>query len=212
MLPSLFMSNFFCLVPNTSLAFVAISKNAVTFLKKVAIYNATNKWTDEYTAHAIVGYHEDSPYLIPVKEMENYEMKHGRLIKFAVWRSPMERLISTYKYFCLEHEYRQYFHFMGLYDDNSFERFMEFLQFEWDKKDYNNQDEHIRRQVDYYSSKDVDYIVPIERVFDFLKENEVLYIKEKSNKTTTHFIIKNEDYKERINSYYKKDWGIKCNY
>lgn len=211
-LPSPFMGNFFCLIPNTNLAFVAIAKNGVTFLKKVAVFNAMKKWTDRYTANTTVGYHEDSTYLISVKEMSDYEKQNGKLIKFAVWRNPIERIISTYKLFCLEKEYRTYFHYLGLYEDNSFDRFMKFLEFEWHKKDLIKQDEHIRRQVDYYQPEDVDYIVPIFKLYDFLTEHNISFIKEQTNKTSSQFVIKNKEYIKNIKEYYQKDWEIKCNY
>lgn len=211
-LPSLFMGNFFCLIPHTNLAFVVISKNAVTFLKKVAIYNDTKEWTDSDKAHAKIGYHEESPYLIPIEKMHNHEKQNGVIVKFAVWRDPIERILSTYKLFCLEKEYRSYFHFLGLYEDNSFDRFMQFLRFEWSKKVPLFQDEHIRRQIDYYQIQDVDFIVPIHKLYDFLNDYKVAFIKEKTNKTTCKFIIESKENIKEIKLYYKKDWEIRCNY
>ena len=207
------MGNFFCLIPNTKLAFVAISKNAVTFLKKVAIFNDTQQWVEsEDDAHNIIGFSEQSKYLVPVTGIREYENKNGKLIKIAVWRDPIKRIESIYKHFFIEREYRQYFHYMGLYYENDFSRFMEFLEFEWEKKYSDAQDEHVRRQSDYYSISDVDHIIPIEKVNDFLLKYNISFIPEKSNETKSSFKIENQKYLEKIKKYYEVDWGIVCNY
>lgn len=106
-------------------------------------------------------------------------MEKGPLLKFAVWRDPIERLVSNYKYFCLEGVYRRYFELVGLYKDTSFERFMEFVRFELGKSDPLFQDEHIRKQSDYYNKEDVDYIVPLNKLNLFLGEHGIPLVKKK---------------------------------
>lgn len=101
------------------------------------------------------------------------------MIKFAVWRDPVERLVSCYKFFCLEKENRYYFRYLDLYGDNSFDRFMEFVRFELGKTNPLYQDEHIRRQSDYYSPEDVDYIVPIKFLNRFWKNIIFLFLRKK---------------------------------
>lgn len=144
--------------------------------------------------------------------MSKYEEENGALTKFAVWRDPVDRIVSTYSLFCIEREYRPYFYFLGLLNNASFDEFMNFLEYEWSKKSPLWQDEHIRRQVDYYSNSDVDYIVNISRLDNFLKEMNVPFVKERSNSTNTNFKITNQNYIDRISHYYKDDYEIKCNY
>ena len=100
-LPSPFFGNFICLIPNTNFSFVSVSKNASSFLKKIAVYNKTGDWisnpNDEMEQHNIIGYSSDkSEYLFPIesnlKGYDNLSIK-----KFAVWRDPVERMISTYE-------------------------------------------------------------------------------------------------------------------
>lgn len=65
-----FMSNYFCLIENYNLAFVAIAKNAVTYLKGVAISAKTGytiKTEDE--AHDIVGYSPLNIFLYPFDDL-----------------------------------------------------------------------------------------------------------------------------------------------
>lgn len=212
-LPPRFFGNYFCLIPNTNLAFVVIAKNGVTFLKKVAHYNDTGRWVEDFIeSHDVIGYTEESPYLIPVEKMSEFEEKNGKRIKFAIWRDPLERVVSTYKLFCLEKQFRTYFHFIGLYHDNSFENFMRFMEFEWTKKYGEIQDEHIRSQIDYYDAKEVDFILPVEKMYDFLKEHKVPFVKEQSNKTDVVFNLENQEYIDKIREYYEGDYNILCNY
>ncbi|PPL03151.1 Sulfotransferase family protein [Parapedobacter indicus] len=209
------MGNFFCIIPNTGVAFVAISKNAVTFLKKVAYYNGSREkvWEKGFTSvHDLIGYSDGSPYLVPVDKMQEFENKHGVYTKFAVWRDPIERIVSTYKLFCLDGEFRRYFHFLGLVGGTSFDRFVDFLEFEWEKKDPLWQDEHIRRQVDYYNPSEVNYIVNIHNLHSFLTDFNVPFKSEISNKTLSSFELTNEKHLTRIRQYYKADYQIECNY
>ena len=136
------------------------------------------------------------------------EVKNGKLLCFAVWRDPLERLISCYKHFILEHEKRFYFNYLGLYTDNSFDRFMEFVRFELRKSNPLFQDEHIRRQSDYYKLDDVDVIVPIKRLNLFLDEHNISLVAKSSNITTVEFQIDNVRYIEEIKELYKSDYDL----
>lgn len=109
-----FIGNYYCPIDKTGLAFVVIAKNCVTFLKQLAIYYKTGSVIyTESQIHDVLGYREKSGYLISFDNMEQFEIDNGKLLKFAVWRDPVERLVSTYKFFCLEREYREYFRYLG---------------------------------------------------------------------------------------------------
>ncbi|QJB36675.1 sulfotransferase family 2 domain-containing protein [Chitinophaga oryzae] len=208
-LPGLFMGNFFCLIPNTNFAFVVVSKNSCSFLKKVAIFNKTGDWMESVEqTHKTIGFTDKSGYLVPVNEIDNYEKENGKLIKFTVWRDPVERFVSTYKYFCIEKEYRTYFHYLNLHTDCGFGRFLEFATFELGKKDPLSQDEHIRRQSDFYSPGAVDHIVPISGLNDFLHRYSIPFRKERSNRTETRFEIDSKEHLDLIKELYKPDFAI----
>ena len=140
-----YLGNFFCEIDNYNLAFVAISKNAITYLQSIAIYAKTGYiMHSEDRTHDWFGGCPQSGFLSPY---DTYKQTRGKeVIKFAVWRDPVERLVSCYKYFCLEKWYRHYFHFLDLYREPTFDHFMMFVRFELDKKCIILQDEHIRRQ------------------------------------------------------------------
>lgn len=216
-LESPFFGNYICLIPNTNFSFVSVSKNASSFLKKVAVYNKTGTWVsnpnDEMEQHNIIGYSPDkSEYLFPIesdlKSNDNLPIK-----KFAVWRDPVERMISTYELFCREREFRTYFWYLGLYENSSFEQFYKFVQFEYTK--FTNPlyvDEHIRRQVDYYKASDVDDVIHIKDLEKYLKLNDIAYISEKSNKTKGSFVLKDKGIISEIKQIYASDYDIEISF
>lgn len=204
-----FMQNYFCIIEEYRTAFVVLAKNAVTTLKNIAIYAKEGGIPeDEIVTHDYIGYNPDNGFLIPIDSMPEYEALHGKYLKFAVWREPVERLISAYRCFILQKAKRYYFIYLGLYEDNSFDRFMQFVEFELQKSDPLYQDEHIRRQSDCYLPSDVDYIVPIEKLNDFLKEHGLPILDDKSNESFASFSLEDEKAIMKIQKWYEKDYEI----
>lgn len=202
-----YLGKYFCEIDNYNLAFVAISKNAITYLQSLAIYSKTGYiMRDEDRTHKWIGGCPQSGFLSPY---ESYIEGRGKeVIKFAVWRDPVERLVSCYKYFCLEKQYRHYFHFLDLYREPTFDHFMMFVRFELDKKCIILQDEHIRRQSDFYSPEDVDFIVPIKKLDTFLQKYNVPIQYGLKNSTHTDFKLDNEEYINEIRELYRSDYEI----
>lgn len=203
-----FMGNYFCLIENYNLAFVAIAKNAVTYLKGVAISAKTGyiiKTEDE--AHHIVGYSPLNGFLYPFDDLSN----NDSIVKFAVWRDPVDRLVSCYKYFLLEKKAHPYFIYLGLYQDITFERFVDFVQFELGKENL-FQDEHIRKQSDYYRPEDVDYVVSIDRLDSFLLEQNVFLDCKIKNPTHVKFELSDQNCIAKIKELYESDYQIPINY
>lgn len=207
-----FIGNYFCLMEKYNMAFVAISKNGITHLKNVLLSSVYGFYPANRGAHHVIGYNDASPYLCPISKMREKEKESGKMLKFAVWRDPVERLVSCYKHFCLEREEHYYFRFLALYEDNSFDRFMEFVRFELGKKNPQYQDEHIRRQSDYYCPGDVDYIVPIHKLNQFLEEHGVPLLKKSANETSVKFQLTDLNYIAEIKELYRSDYDIVANY
>ena len=90
----------FCLVEKHRMAFVLISKCGLTFLENIAIYASIGMIPDtEDQTHFYIARVKPERFLVPVSEMSGYEREHKSYLKVAVWRDPVERLISAYKYF-----------------------------------------------------------------------------------------------------------------
>lgn len=66
-----FLGNYFCTIENKNMAFIAIAKVCVTFLKQLAIYYRTGEIVNLPDIHYIVGFTSESDYLIPISEMKN---------------------------------------------------------------------------------------------------------------------------------------------
>lgn len=211
-----FFQNFYCHIPNTNFAFLSISKNGCTFLKKVALYNKYKVWVkgrDE--THKAIGYKpENSEFLFNPEDITNLKMKNSNLQIFAVWREPIERLVSIYKQFILEREHNDYFCWMGFYNRHvSFEEFLRFTEFELSKPDPLFQDEHIRKQTDCLGKPPlVDFIISLKDLFTFLKEKSISFVYEKSNKTKSDFLLKDKRLMERIKILYEEDYKIPINF
>ena len=211
LIQSPFMGNYFCLIPNTDIAFVVIAKNACTFLKKVAYYALEGFWIRESTEiHDLIGYcSEKSGFLMSFEQIKEAERTRKRPYKkIAVWRDPVERAISAYKHFCMEGTVRYYFIYLNLHMDTSFDRFLELIDFELKKSNPLFIDEHIRKQVDYYSGTEVDEIVHIRDLDTFLEDNGVRFIKEKSNNTKSDFKPDDSKYLDKIREWYSEDYKI----
>lgn len=211
-LRSPFLDNYFCLIEEYNMAFVAIAKNAVTHLKNIVVSSKYGFYPDSEEVHSFIGYNDFSSYLCPVAKMRERENETGKLIKFAVWRDPVERLVSCYKHFCLERTSHYYFNLLGVYENNSFDYFMSIVRLELSKRDPLYQDEHIRRQSDYYRPEDVDYIVPIHKLNQFLEEQGVPLLRKSANETSVDFKLTNPAYIAEIKDLYKSDYEIVTTY
>lgn len=157
-------------------------------------------------------------YLIPVSEMPEYEKANGKLMKFAVHRDPVGRFISCYKFFIsevhLRRKRRKYFEYLDLYNDTSFERFVQFAEFELSKSNIENQDAHFRRQSDFYKPEDVDYIVPMEKLSLFLEEKGIPTATTTKANATQPSVPEDvtPELIDRIKKLYSADYNIKVNY
>lgn len=207
-----FLDNYFCLIEEYDMAFVAIAKNAVTHLKNIVVSSKYGFYPVGEEVHSFIGYNDFSPYLCPITKMKEREYETGKLIKFAVWRDPVERLVSCYKHFCLERTSHYYYSLLGVYENNTFDYFMSVVRLELSKKDPLYQDEHIRRQSDYYRSEDVDYIVPIHKLNQFLEEHDVPLLRKSANETSVDFKLTNPAYIAEIKDLYKSDYEIVTTY
>ena len=129
-------------------------------------------------------------------------------MKVAVWRDPVERLVSAYKYFILERTFNQYMYMCNLYQDCSFERFLSFVEFELGKANPLWQDEHIRRQSDFYTSADDGLYCTSQQVEPFFSRKGVDMLEEKANATSVRFELKDENKIAKIKELYRLDYEI----
>lgn len=200
----IFFGNYYCNIKD-NIYFVVISKNACTTLKYLTLRFRNYNITNPDNIHAAIGFEENN---FLTKVINKSKIK-ANSIKFAVYRDPVDRFISIYKHFILAGNKRWYIDALNLRNDNNFDRFIEFAKFEISKSNSLMQDEHIRKQIDYYKEEDVDYIVKLEDLNDFLKYINIDPANYKLNNTDKYkdFTI-NDSQKEIIKNLYKDDYNI----
>lgn len=148
-----FMQNFYCHIKD-NIYWIVISRNACTSLKNISLREHLGYYPEDIDrTHAIIGNSEN----LFLKSLEHLPTDS---LKFAVYRDPVDRLISVYKHFCIDNAKRWYFDALDL-RGVSFDRFMEFVRFELSKINPLMQDEHIRRQSDYYLPSHIDVLVQL---------------------------------------------------
>lgn len=174
-----------------------IAKCAMSELKAIALHEKTGKWFQE-------------------GEIEHTIMRNGMyrnssdgIITFAVWRDPFDRLVSFYYNKVVNpNTFEKYKKRNGWgKSDIGFDELMEFVRKHLQKPIQLNADEHVRRQSDYYKIDDVDFIVKIEDLTDFLKSYGV-EVPEKNINASVKGDDNFEGYRKEIEDLYKADYDI----
>lgn len=151
----IFFGNYFCKIKD-NLYFVVISKNACTSIKKYILDKYNIKYTNFYDLHKKIGFTEN--YFLTL--VSNKDKLNG--IKFAIYRDPLSRAISSYKHMKYKEQYRGY-------NINNFNEYIDLCKTHLNYNNPINCDEHIRRQSDYYKKDDVNYVIDINILNEFLK-------------------------------------------
>lgn len=147
------MGNYYLMNRRHRWAAVCISKNACTALKAEVLRSEGIDCEGKEEIHDLVGYETGSPYLHPVSA--------GRPLGFhcfAVWRDPVERFTSAYRHFALDLNGGR----LGQIGPDPAE-WLGYAELELSKS-ISFQDEHLRRQSDYYGLSQVDEIIPIDQL------------------------------------------------
>lgn len=187
-----YFNNFYCHIKD-NLYFVVISKCACTSIKKYILDLNNIKYFDFDSIHELIGFEENKFITL----VEHKDKLPSNSIKFAIYRDPVERAISAYKH--LKKSKRGYVL-------NNFNDYINLC-----KEHLNNEpllcDEHIRRQVDYYKEDDVDFVIDINNLNNFLKTNYNidLSFENKSN----NIVNITEEQINIIKDLYKDDYKIK---
>lgn len=179
-------------------AFVHINKNATTSLRSIIVRNDIGHEVSENGG--ITGLGNEIVARNRCFFAEKPTIAEG-VIKFAVWRDPYERLKSSLK--------------SGNY---SIERVMSLINTYIRGDIYMKRDvcaePHLRRQSDYYTPDDVDYIVKIEDLDDFLElvvkvpKEEITHSNKSPNKLLHSFFAIRDNEKEFFDKYYEPDYKL----
>lgn len=196
----LFFQNYYCVIPGHGMEFVVISRNACTQLKKAALASKGMMLFNSQAINDMIGY-EENQFLRRVGSSGN-----NNNLRFAVWRDPISRLGSVYEWFVIEGNENFYFQMCDVYNMD-FDRFLNFTEFELGKSCGSMMDEHLRPQSMYYGQDDVDCVVDINILDDWLSTHG---IQMKGHQNASHSTLDmTTSQMERISNLYKEDYKIK---
>lgn len=160
-------SNYFTICRDGKWAAVNISKNAITSIRSFILQKRGLPELPHFTVHRMIGDYEGY-YCVPVSKMKKFEEENGVYTKFAIVRNPMKRLLSTYDLFWMQGYPHPNFDAWKKHGVTTFSQFLACVEQNL-KLSVHLQDVHIRKQKDYFNYNDVDYIVDIGCLTDFMK-------------------------------------------
>lgn len=150
---------------------------------------------------------------LPISQWNNayfkYKQDKPNGTIFAVWRDPIERFISFYSNKIKKASYSK--HFSSLVSEKSLlgksiDEVLDAIEEELSFRNPKLIDPHIRRQCDFYNVNDVDIIVPIQHLKDYLHSIGITDV-EIINKSWKKPQL-TEEQKERIKKLYANDYEI----
>lgn len=166
---------------------IGISKNGVSLLKATSHWVKTGEWvSDENKIHLVA-------------ECMTIEVDPNKKL-MAVWRDPVERFLSSYnKKNVLER--------LGK-EDMPLEDYINYAETQLKMRSGLFIDEHIRPQNQIYNINDIDVLVDIDCLDDWLVEEKILPRKmHRINESTDHVEATKEQI-ERIKALYKADYDM----
>lgn len=185
--------------------FVNISKNASSYLK-----NISNKDKNINIPYNNITYFHIKSMMANNGEEFNEETKTDDKFIFAVYRDPIERLLSFYydaKFGHIKYE-------RG-YKINNIKDLISFVKEQFKNNNIYDIDEHIRKQSDILALNKIDLIVKIDDLDNFINlvfgENKNFPHINQTNYNQNDIIIDNPD-KEFLYNLYKDDYEILTKY
>lgn len=171
-----------------------IPRCGCTTLKTLAYRHKYNQdYSSDIPVHYFFGYEEN-------ETIKPWYYREKDRIKFCVVRDPVERSISTYKTFTKISD-------RWNLKNPSFKKWINFVSENLKKE---RQDVHIRRQIDFFEERDIDYIVKLEDLNSFLENFGYINIPQKlasSKGPKTNIKIKKK-YKNKLKKIYEDDYNI----
>lgn len=124
---------------------------------------------------------------------------------FSVYRDPVERLVSFYTNKVIDENHNDWLVSLGMMSC-SFDEVLSAVESSLTNDSPFMQDQHIRRQVDTYPVVDIDIIVPLEHLDDFLRENGITPPHQNVSKGEKPTLTQEQE--ERIKKLYAADYEL----
>jgi hypothetical protein len=166
----------------------------------------------DLAVHDVFGYAQRESSVMSLGNRRSWEpFAEQGYVRFAVWRDPVARLLSTYREKVLNAQsgapFFQQCRGMNL------DEFIELVGRVVAEVSPEKMDEHLRPQSACYDAGDVDWIVPLERLDEFLWERFGLEPIQRANTTNTRLTqAMTEAQRARIAEIYAQDGLIQANW
>lgn len=207
------LPHLFFLCHKHRLMFLGIAKNGSTTLKHIMYREefGTDTQGTPVEIHRFWGWKPCADRVVEASNKKELEAYSG-YTRFAIYRDPVSRFLSAYHnmvlYAKVPHEYYVENRLEGMGLDHFIDVTATILKM-------NNPlhiDEHLRPQAWQYCPEDVDYIVPIESMSDFLESRFGIQPGPVHNKTSLPRISATGQQLDRIREIYACDYAIEPNW
>jgi len=207
------MLNLFFLCHKHQLMFLSISKNASTTLKHIMYREEFGVDTKDIPSkiHKIWGWKARAGRAIETHDAKGLQDYSG-YTRFAVYRDPVARFLSAYHNKVLYSNYPHIYYVKNRLEGMGLDHFINVTATILKMKNPMHIDEHLRPQACYYQPADVDYIVPLESLSEFLESRFGIQAGPVHNKTRLPRIKPSKQQIEKIREMYACDYAIKPNW
>lgn len=207
------MPNLFFLCHKHRLMFAGVSKNASTSLKDI-MYREEFGIADSSKlehVHQLWGWHAQAGRSIELGDTKSFEAYPG-YTRFAVYRDPVSRFMSTYHNRVIYNGIAHPFYIGNRLEGMGLEQFINVVEALIRIENPLHIDEHLRPQSWCYEPGDIDYIVPIESLSEFLQVKFGISPRPRHNTTALPRIHPTRQQRERIHKIYACDYAIETNW
>lgn len=191
------------------LMFVGISKNASTSLKHIMYREEFGESAEKPTLmiHRLWGWKAMPGRAIDLAD-ETIPDRYSDYVKFAVYRDPVKRFLSAYHNRVLFADAYHPFYTGKKLEGMGLEQFINVAEAVLSIENPLHIDEHLRQQSDCYDPKDLDHIVPIDCLKQFLREKFGILTPPPLNRTVLPRILASPEQVAKITQLYARDYAI----
>ncbi|MDH4021062.1 MAG: sulfotransferase family 2 domain-containing protein [Xanthomonadales bacterium] len=207
------MPELFFLCHKHKFMFLGIANNGSTTLKQIIYREEFDVDSQDVPVeiHKFWGWKPNADRAIEKFKAKNSEAYSG-YTRFAIYRDPVSRFLSAYQNRVLFTRVPHEFYVKNRLEGMALDHFIDVAATILKINNPLHIDEHLRPQAWQYSPEDVDYIVPLESMSDFLESKFGIEPAPVQNKTRLPRIAASEQQLERIREIYACDYAIKPNW
>lgn len=207
------MPNLFFLSHRHKFMYLGVSKNASTSMKQLMWYEENENSGEDAPSrfHLYWGFSPVEGRSVDVTDNQSLA-EYRNYLRFSVYRDPVSRFLSAYHNKVLYSPTEHPFYTGKRLEGMGLEQFIRVAESILKISNPLHIDEHLRPQAWCYEPSDVDFIVPIGQLDEFLKLQFGIELIRNQNQTVLPRIQATERQKQKIAELYQCDYAIKPNW